>query len=289
MLLRTITPWPGTARPALHQLTENGTTYDLYEPAGRSRQTFILLYGLDMAGEQDARLIRLARAFVGSGFRVAIPSLPGLKSLSFDRGDKRAVADLVTHLHEKHGDQIDPLLLFGPYYSLSDLWTTWQACDTPASNRAKDWDCFLWTQMVSAFRNRDSLGLPSAEERELVDLLQNYCTGTSLRRKREFHERVLQSRNIQSRKDAPPDQRTLEDLSPQGHMHHVTSRVLILHDSTDRLISPDHSQRILAELREPDATTLLITPVMSHVSPSSAWRVFDVFRIVRLVGEIFAD
>ena len=75
-------------------------------------------------------------------------------------------------------------------------------------------------------------------------------------------------------------------------MHNLSSRVLILHDSTDRLISPDHSQRILAELRRhgrPDASKLLITPLISHVSLGSVWRILDIFRVLRLVGGIFAD
>jgi len=315
LLLRAICPRLGAGRAALHHATEEGIAYDLYEPAAAARRTFVLLYGLSLAGEQDARLVRLARAYLGSGFRVAVPSLAGLKTFRFDRGDKRAITDLVAHLHRRHGgrigitgfsagagmalaaaadpavaDLIDPLMLFGPYYSLADLWTAWQACDVPASNRGKDWDCFIWTRMVSAFRHRDSLGLAPDEERELVDLLRDYCTGTPLRRKREFYERVLRGRNVHLRNDAPPDERTLQELSPRGRMNHLSSRVLILHDSTDRLIPPDHSQRIVEELcrrRGPDAQKLLITPLMSHVSPASVWRILDALRIVRLVGEIF--
>ncbi len=317
LLLRCVGPRSGDGLAASRRLTKEETAYDLYEPAGTPRKTFILVYGMTLAGEKDARLTKVAQAFVKSGFRVAIPSLPGLKSLALEQGDLAAIGDLVTELHGQDGgkigvgafsagagmaltvaaqpavaEMIDPLLLFGPYYRLSDLWARWPTQGKPASDRNKDWDCFIWTQMVSAFRNLASLDLEAGERQELVDLLRDYCTEPSLKRKRQFYQRVLRGRRLRGLADPPPDEHTLERLSPCGRMDGVRGRVLILHDPADYLIPVWHSEQIMAELRQrgmSDAQRLVATPLLSHVGLNLTWRILDVFRIVKLVGEIFAE
>ena len=44
---------------AINAKTPSGVVYDLYEPAQAAVATHILIYGLDLAGEKDAR--RIAR------------------------------------------------------------------------------------------------------------------------------------------------------------------------------------------------------------------------------------
>ena len=54
---------------------------------------------------------------------------------------------------------------------------------------------------------------------------------------------------------------------PVGSLHKITSRVLLIHDQTDGLVPPVHSERIYEELTKrgiPDGQRLLVT---SYIIP----------------------
>jgi pimeloyl-ACP methyl ester carboxylesterase len=308
---------PGERNPRVLESRRStaGVDYDLYEPRSHPTRTFVMVYGLTLKGERDPRLVNFSRCFAQSGLRVAVPDLAGLKSYRFDERDLAAIEALVSKLHSQYGGTIgitafslgaglaltaaskpslsgivDPLLLFGPYYSLDDLLHTLVGNfnRTPASD--DEWDDYIWIRLVLAYRSMDRLHLNHDEREELIALLGDYCLEPSLRRKRSFCDRLLRGRQGIDIASLIPEGRALERLSPLGKLETITSRVLILHDTHDRLIPPGHSGRICEALRSRDgghAPRLLVTPLLSHVTARSAWRILDVFRILWIIGEIF--
>ena len=71
----------------LNEKTPSGIVYDLYEPAQAALATYVLVYGLDLAGEKDVRLVRFASACARAGLRAIVPNLAGLKSYCFSSDD----------------------------------------------------------------------------------------------------------------------------------------------------------------------------------------------------------
>lgn len=314
LLLRTLVSEPRGGKIIADQKTLQGTAYDVYEPSGPTLGTHIMVYGLDYAGEKDPRLVRFARAYVDSGLRVAIPKLPGLKSFAFEIGDMERVGDLISTLHRQYGspirittfsagagialaalseyaldEEVDLLLMFTPYYSLPELWASLSSTKSSAPINEREWDHFLFGQMALAYRIIESLGLTAAEREEFLNLLEKYCV-TSLSEKVEFYDRVLSGKEIPEFGDLSPDEETLEQLSPAGKLSSVSTRVLIIHDPEDLVLPPEHSRHIILELsqrRVSRGERLLVTPLISHVSPRVTLRVFDLLVILDMMGELY--
>jgi pimeloyl-ACP methyl ester carboxylesterase len=254
-----------------------------------------------------------------SGVRVAAVETPGLMAGRFEEGDVLAICDLAQELAtESKGPvgmvgfsagaglalvaaarpeligRLDPLILFGAYYSLPALLTEMsrQMRATPSGPTAED--DYIWLLMWSAYADLDNMGLADSEQTELIGILRDFCSGPTPEQKREFFNRVLQSRLPQIQTAA--DQRhqaqspeALDRLSPEGKLDKITARVFLLHDLHDSLIPPEHARQIFAELSRrsgPATQQLLVTPLLSHVNARAALRVGDLFRMLGIMGEI---
>lgn len=322
-----------------HRFLRSGAEYDLYCPSRQVRKTFIILHGSSIQGRRDSRLINFARALAGSGIRVAAPCLNGLKSFRFALSDIDILKDLALELHRRYGQKIgvigfsigagyalvaagdryiseliDPLILFGPHYSLSRTWQgvldTFKAEPDEKDNDA--WDGFLWVQFVLAYRTMGSSRLSPEEKTELTRLLHSFCddaslesrkTGDSVPRKmggakrdsslagkREFYEKSLKGMQPSLREPETYSPDILESLSPSGKLDGIRARVYLLHDPHDCLVPCGESERIIDELdrrNDRHIHALFITPLISHVRPRRTWKVWRLFRLMSFLGEIF--
>ncbi len=304
--------------PKIHperRYTSQGHPYDLYEPPRPQYSTLLMVYGFTLAGEKEPRLIRFARAFTAAGFRVVVPDIPGLKSLDLLKGDLERLIDMIAFLHSKFEGSvgmvgfsvgggialtatvdpslqgfIDPILLFGPHYSLPNLWSgLWK--DKKSFPKTKEaWDDFIWWQLMLAYRQSKALGFTAAEQSELVELLKTYCFKPSLGCKRKAYEKLLRPHGLLDTQHEVVDPDVLEYLSPRGKLGKLPAQVLLLHDSYDPLIPPSQSQDMLAELQQrgkPHKEQLVITPLLSHVSPRAVLKLSDLFAILDMIGELF--
>jgi pimeloyl-ACP methyl ester carboxylesterase len=274
-----------------------------------------MVYGFTLAGEKEPRLIRFARAFAAAGFRVVVPDLPGLKSLDLLKGDLERLIDMIAFLHREFEGSVgivgfsvgggivltaavdpslrgfvDPILLFGPHHSLPDLWSgLWRNPKRlPTSKEA--WDDFIWWQLMLAYRQRKALGFNAAEQFELVELLKTYCSKPSLGYKRKAYERLVRPHGLLDLQHEVVDLDVLESLSPWGKLGKLAAQVLLLHDSFDPLIPPSQSQNMLTELQQrgiPNKERLVITPLLSHVSPRAVLNLPDLLAIIDMIGELF--
>lgn len=295
--------------------TSGGVEYDLYDPAVAIGNPCVVVQGLTLQGERDPRLANFSRSLAESGIPAAAVALPELKACRFDKSDVDAIIELVAELNSVSGqtigiigfslgaglalvaaadkrvsDVVDPLLLFGPYYSLLDLRNMILKLTSLHPRNEEQWDDYIWIRMVLAYRAIDLLELKEDDKKELVELLADFCHGPSPEEKMRFYERVLKNMDIEPLCRQFVQDEVIEDLSPQGKLSSIRGRVMILHDQYDNLIPPEQSEKIMAELRlrqEGTMQKLLVTPIVSHVMLRSVWKFFDVFRIMDIMGEIF--
>jgi pimeloyl-ACP methyl ester carboxylesterase len=304
--------------PKIHperRYTSQGHPYDLYEPSKPLYRTLLMVYGFTLAGEKEPRLIRFARTFAAAGFRVMIPDLPGLKSLDLLKSDLERLIDMIAHLHNEFEGSVgmvgfsvgggialtaavnpplrgfvDPILLFGPHYSLPDLWSGLWRDERSYPKTKEAWDDFIWWQLMLAYRQSKALGFNAAEQSELVELLKTYCSKPSLGFKRKAYERLVRPHGLLDTQCERVDLDVLECLSPRGKLGRLSAQVLLLHDSYDPLIPPSQSQDMLTELQQrgiPHKERLVITPLLSHVSPRAVLNLSDLLAALDMIGELF--
>ena len=159
-----------------------------------------MIYGLDMKGEDDPRLVRFSSAFAKAGFPTAVPDLPGLKSFRFDDRDARILEELIGALHSQYGKSvgvaafsfgagpalhlaaktaeskpspptIDPLLLFSPVYSIPSLSARIDDLMGRPPSNDEEWDHHIWIKLILLYRNRHKAGLDENRKRRLGETL----------------------------------------------------------------------------------------------------------------------
>ena len=164
--------------------TPEGFEYQVFYPRGKAIRTVMLIYGMTINGEEDARLLKFARSCANAGLKVVVPHLPGLMEFMVEEDDLRRLESIASVLSkessEKIGligfstggsyalllaaqptlsERIGPLVLFSPIYDVRDIANRLHAPVDPPPQSDKEWDQFFWAQYVIAFRNRKRLGL----------------------------------------------------------------------------------------------------------------------------------
>ncbi|MFH2009025.1 MAG: alpha/beta fold hydrolase [bacterium] len=296
-------------------VTEAGTEYDLYEPSRRIRRTLVAVSGMTAQGERDSRLIRFCEVFAGSGFRMASVHLPGLHSFREDLADLEAIRDLVATLQESHGGQIGivgfsfgagialaaavtpelqgkvgPLILFGPHHQLASIYDALAERVPRFDDPEQVWRDDVYAVLCLAQRAREELGLDAEQRLELQRLLEGFCCEPSPEAERRFYEAALRHRPVGTVGLEVMAREHLDRLSPRGKLAELEGRVMMLTDRNDRVVPPEHSRRIFEELRARKGghgQRLLITPLLSHVTVATIWRVHDLVRLLDVFGELF--
>ncbi len=314
LLWGNVGPAPSWAT-AERRLLPCGYAVDFYEPRQPLGKTVLMVYGFTLAGEKEARLVRFAQSFAQAGFRVVVPQLPGLKALDLVVGDLDVLADaiafarrdaagpigivgfsaggglaLVAAARPALQGAIDRFFLIGPYHSLPESWSRlWgNKTDVPASTA--EWDTFIWRQLVLAYRRRQALAFGPEQLAELSDLLQRYCFERSLAHKREAYERLVRPHGVLEIGEEQADLAVLEQLSPRGKLGTLGAQVLLVHDPHDPHLPPEQSRQLLAELEQrgiPGGQRLLVTPLLSHVTPRAALNLPDLLALLDMLGELF--
>ena len=299
--------------PEIHH-TPRRYEYHVYYPRGKAIRTVILVYGMSIAGENDGRLLKFARACANAGLKVIIPHLPGLMEFRFARNDLQRLVEIASltaqNNHENVGligfstggsyslllakrpalsDKIGPIVLFSPIYDARELAKRLRAPPDPLPQTPKAWDQFYWTQYVIAFRNRKNLKLSEAEQGALYILLADW-EAYDLAVKSAFYKNHINPLHLFERSDLLDEGPALEQLSARGQLARVKSPVFILHDAADRVVPPDHSRRMHAELALRGVEfrqEVLITPWLSHVMLQNTGSLSELTKIVSFTAELF--
>ncbi|MFH1436391.1 MAG: alpha/beta fold hydrolase [Pseudomonadota bacterium] len=297
--------------------TDAGTRFDLYEPLSQPMKTVITVHGMTLNGSRDSRLVHFSRYLAHHGIRVAAVELPGLKSCRFDGRDIEAMVDLVNSLAAAHGspvgiiafsfgagmamtaaaddsigDNIDFIVSFGACGSLEEFCESVRKQQKRTQTTQKELDDFIYTNAVMAFHVMDQLDFDGNEREELTRFLVSYCNESSMDAKISYQENVLQKLDVIDVYERTLDHELLRAISPSGKMHKLGCKVLLLHDSDDQLIPPDHSRKLFEELTSGGnrkGHRLLVTSVLSHVNPGNLLRVNQMLTLVKMMGEIFIE
>ncbi len=316
LLLGDLGPAPSWATSE-RRLLSRGYALDVYEPAQPLGKTILMVYGFTLAGEKEARLVRFAQSFAQAGFRVVAPELPGLKALDLEVGDLDVLTDAIAFARRDAAGPIgivgfsaggglalvaaarpalqgavDRLFLIGPYHSLAESWARLWGDETAVPTSAAEWDTFIWRQLVLAYRRREALAFSPEQLAELSDLLQRYCFERSLARKREAYERFVQPHGVLEVSKERADLAVLEQLSPRGKLGALGAQVLLVHDPHDPHLPPEQSRQLLAELEQrgiPGGQRLLITPLLSHVTPRAVLNLPDLLALLDMLAELFPN
>jgi len=294
-----------------------GATCEVYEPQKPFRKVILMVYGFTIAGEKENRLVRFAQSFAAEGFRVVVPVLPGLTSINLEQGDLDILVNVMNDLvHEstcpigvvgfcvggglalvaasQPGLEacIDPILLIGPPYSFAEVWAELWRRDIASPETDREWNDFIWQQLIMAYRSHATLKLGPTELDELSHFLEVYCFESSLSVKQEVYERLVKPHGFLDPRAVPIDMSELERLSPCQKLSGLPARVLIIHDPQDVMVPPDQSMKMLAELEQrslPNRQRLLVSSMFSHVSFHSVINLSDLMAMLDIFGELFID
>lgn len=303
----------GEAHP--HVITAaDGTQLELYEPSTKALGTVLLIYGMNMLGEKDPRLVSMAQSCVATGLRVAVPVLKGLKSLTLDASDLSAVRESIRFLYNKFNEPVrivafstggsmalrlttehelapfvSIITLISPVYDPRETWTRIDRLARMPIQNLENADNQIWLSYVTAYRNVRRLGFTDDEKNLIADHLRRYSVGLTKEEKIAFFQSIIQKR--------PPGNEELlmeydafEVISPLGKLAGTNTRVLIIHDANDWLVPPAQSKQLANELGQRVSLNhrLLITPVLSHVNIEHLYYVFDILQIIDFLGELYS-
>lgn len=296
------------------QHTTAGDEYHIYYPRGKALRTVILIYGMTIEGAQDGRLIKFAGACANAGLKVVVPHLPGLMDFIVAPGDLQRLERIVDSLKPENGsplaligfstggsyalllaanpalrDKIGPVVLFSPIYDARDVAERLHAPADPPPGTPKEWDQFIWAQFVIAHRNRTLLKLSEAEQEALQIFLADYDR-FEIAVKHLFYDEHIAPHQLTIRKDLLHEGTDLDALSAHGHLAVVKSPVFILHDAADRVVPPEHSRHMHAELSQRGADFnqgVLITPWLSHVVMQKTGSLTELFQFISYISELF--
>jgi predicted esterase len=270
---------------------------------------------MSIDGHNDFRLVKFARACADAGLKVIIPELPGLMNFRFAPDDLHRLIDIANDVTQGHReelgligfstggsysllmagrpelrDKIGPMVLFSPLYDARDVATRLQALPDPLPQSDKTWDQFYWMQFFIAYRNQKRLRIPDVVVGILKILLTDW-EGHDLDVKRVFYDNFIRSLHLHERKKLLDEGAVLEQLSPRGQITCcVKSPVFIIHDATDMIVPPYHSQRIHDELSERGSNyrqEVLVTPWLAHVVLQNTGNLSELTRIVSFTAELF--
>jgi pimeloyl-ACP methyl ester carboxylesterase len=294
--------------------TASGSQFELYEPKEKARKTVALLTGMGILGEEDPRLIRVARGLASTGLRVAVPILHGLKSLKADHSDLSTSRDCFNHLLSVYGgpltivafstggsialtlsaeaefrNRIVLIALFSPIYDLRDTWNRVAELSHTPIKDLQNADNEIWLHMVTAYRNHQVLGYTDSEKEEIREHLYRYTIGLTAQEKIDFYKNVLAKRPPNGHK-LFLEEDALDAISPLGKVSSSTARVVVIHDANDFLVPQEQMHALARELHQRPSPNyrLLITPALSHVMIERPQYLLDIFHMIDIIGELYA-
>jgi len=286
----------------------HGTVFDLFEPRDATGEPLIALHGCTLNGKDDARLQHFSRCLARAGRSVYVPTLPALADARWNAGDVDALVDLIEEVHQRTGHPIDLLgfsfsasyalvaaarpqvadkvrylLGFGAYCSFPETYRLLIESYSRELVPEEEWDDHIYLHLITAYRQRQLLGLAPDLVEAMEALLRGYCHHASAEDKRAFFEQKLRGLGALAVEREHLDWAVLEALSPAGKLAELRCPVYLLHDPLDPLVPPAQARQLLDELRERSGAPeqrLLFTSMLQHVSLADVFNLGEVRRLL---------
>ena len=292
-----------TPNPARAPLAGSPIPIDLYEPlALRTPGALVLVHGLAPMGKDDPRLAHAARLLARAGFRVAVPTIPGLTRLRLRPEDAEPVVAAIRSLSGEGGsgrvsvlgvsvgagpallaaavsrvaDRVGTVLSLGGYASAVELlryFLTGAYGFERVSGRASP-----QPEAARLFLRENLDLLKNVEDRRTLDawLSRPDQTKPVLLSADGMAVLSLVENRDPARVDAlveklPPGlQALLARLSPERAVPRLRARLLLVHGRGDPAVPFTESLRLAASARGKAGTRLTIVGVLAHVEAGEA-------------------
>jgi pimeloyl-ACP methyl ester carboxylesterase len=286
----------------------------IYTNSKRVKSVWLLLHGLTTHGNRDPRLVDFARSLASSGITSLLPTLTGLSSCRLLGSDVERVAHVVNYAYRRYqrpvgvigfsfgasyalataarkdlADQVRGIIGFGAYHQMEDLWAEYKKRSSQAPVSDREWDAWIYLSLALVKGYGQPL-LASAELNELDVLLNHYCGQASLTEKKEFYQRCIQKLNWQQLLDSTCNQEEWQKISPTAGLENIKCPVTLIHDRHDPVIPAIHSQKLYIDLQQRSQNKknrLLLTSLLSHVSPGQLLNVKEIYQFSSAMAALF--
>lgn len=313
--------------PLRQPLPTGRTPADVYRPLSLGWPPgLVLVHGLAPEGKDDPRLRQAAQLLARTGFRVAVPTIPGLTRLRLRPEDAEPVVAAIQALAREHPssritvfgvsvgagpallaaadsrvvDRVGAVLSLGGYASAVELLryflTGAYAYDVVAGRVPPQ------PHAARLFLRANLDLLKNAEDRRLLetwlaDPRRTPARGLSAEGRAVV--RLVENRDpaqLDRLVQALPDRlrELLVRLSPERVVPHISARLFVLHGRRDPAVPFTESLRLADAARGQPGVRLVVVEVLAHVEPGEAapgWgrTLVELWRLWALAFEVLGQ
>jgi pimeloyl-ACP methyl ester carboxylesterase len=300
--------YPAVTRYQGHTAAHPPTVFDVYGHKRKKRSTWVLVHGFTVNGRKDHRLVRFSHLLAQSGVICVVPTLEGLASCRWEPGDLDALARVIAAAsNENQGpvglmgfsyggsycllaaarqgikEYVHRVISFGAYHSIRTLFDEYTKIPDrePQHTCAGAWDAVIYCRLALLHGYGGEKFFPPGVQEQIKAMLTRYCTNASLEEKKKFYHQYLREPDMAEiiRCAMKPD--VVRELSPEGNISGLACPVTLIHQRNDPVIPQAHAEHLYKELlllANPERHRLIITSLLSHVSPSNIWHIRDAVR-----------
>lgn len=298
---------PDPVREAVHFPTgQSEGEADLYLPKGRGRHAAVLLFlGVNPAGRDDPRVVRLAQGLARAGMVVMVPWSQAMAEKRIETEDVDNLVHAFQYLERL--DQVDSqrvgiggfcvgasfaavaaadprinervtfLNFFGGYYSMRDLAVAVSSRTSFYGDGLERWEPDSLTREVFAIHMVQGLDAPADRDTLTKVFLEGGEASSqeinSLSPPGKVVYRLLQGVSVEEARtlvtQLPPSVlESMDRLSPSSVVDELGARVLVMADRQDKLVPSTESRRLADVLRQRGDVYYTEFSLFQHVDPT---------------------
>jgi len=181
------------------------------------------------------------------------------------------------------------VITFGAYHNLEHVFEEYLANLDSKSHSDTEWDDAIYQRLVFLYGHRDTIAFSPEVWQEMEILLRRYCCEASIEEKRRFYDRHLHNLDIAGVIRRSLEPAVLKKLSPAGNMSSLKCPVTLIHDRHDNVVPPVQAERLLSELQTlhgANCCRLVMTSLLSHVSPSDLLKVHEIVQLAHALAPL---
>lgn len=294
--------------------TDGGTLFDVYRHRRKIRATWITIPGMTINGGRDGRLVGFARALTLSGVRCVVPTLEGLAGCRWDVRDLEELSRVVLEAADEAGQpvgligfsfggsymlrvaareevasRVGRVITFGAYHDLAAIFEGYLPSMRGGLRDDSELEDTLYRRLAVLYGRGDRSLLPPEAWGELESILKGYCCNYSFEEKRRFFDLYVKDLDLSWMVQELIDKVDCRSLSPAGSLSGLRCPVTLIHDRNDTAVPPVHAHALFSELQRNAgayAHKLVLTPLLSHVTPTNPLDVREVVKIARALAPI---
>lgn len=309
---RSISCREGTTLPTgpvnrCQECTPSGIVFDLYQHREKNRGTWVIVHGVNVNGRKEPRLVRFAHSIACSGVTCVVPTLEGLVSCRWEPGDLDALVDVIVTVsnndrkpvgligfsyggsycllaaaRQEGARHVRRVISFGAYHSIKTLLEEYMKAEEHEPRGREEWENRVYRSLVLLQGYGCDRSLPLEARQEMKSLMRRYCSEAPVEEKKRFYHRYLQGLDLAGMIRQLSKSQVLRQLSPKGGLSGLKCPVTLIHQENDPMVPQVHAERLYVELRSlvnPGRLRLVITRLLSHVSPADVLHIRDVIRL----------